>query len=278
MHKFSSARVLALTCALALGTTACSSADLVGNNLQTVSVSFAAEGNAGLAAIVDGNGAAVSSTAPVPAVTKVQLVLTKMELGRTDDIECVGERDDDEQLASSSSTPPVDKSHDCEHVSRDPVLIDMPVDGTLRTQLSVPLAAGTYKKLEAKLEPANGRKPLGAAFLTAHPEFAGVSIRVEGTYNGAPFSFKSSMKSVLHMRFKPPLVIDATTKNATVAVDVSKWFVTVHGEVLDPSNATTGTPARKIIENNIRASFRAFKDDHKRGKDEDNDHSESDSK
>lgn len=272
MHKFSSARALALTCALAaaLGTSACSSADLVGNNAQTVSLSFAADANGGFASAVDANGAVVSSaapTSPVPIVTKVQLVLTKMELGRTDDVECVGESDDD-NVASSSSTPPVDKGHSCEYVSRDPVLIDMPVDGTLRTQLSVPLAPGSYRKLEAKLEPANARHEPGAAFLHAHPDFAGVSIRVEGTHNGVPFAFKSSMKAVLHMRFKPPLVIDATTKNATVAVDVSKWFVSIHGEVLDPSKAATGTPARKIIENNIRASFRAFKDDNKRGKDE----------
>lgn len=272
MDKFSSARPLALICALgaAMGASACSSADLTGSDRQTVSLSFATEANSGFASVTDANGAVVSSTAPtsfVPAVTKVQLVFTKMELGRTDDVECVGEEDDD-QLASTSSTPPVGKGHDCEHVSRDPVLIDMPVDGTLRTQLSVPLAPGSYKKLEAKLEPASGKTELGAAFLTAHPDFAGVSIRVEGTYNGAPFAFTSSMKAVLHMRFKPPLVIDATTRNATVTVDVSKWFVAIHGEVLDPNRATTGTPARKIIENNIRASFRAFKDDHMRGRDE----------
>ncbi len=267
MKTFSTVRALLHACAFTavFGTLACSSADLAGNNLQNVSLSFAAQEDPGFAAAFDGASVAGSSTVAVPAITRVQLVLTKLELGRTDDIACV---DDDDEIEHSSSTSSGDKGHDCEHVSRDPLLIDIPVDGTLQTKLTVPLAAGTYKKLEAKLEPVKSSKPAGAAFLAAHPDFAGISIKVDGTYNGAPFTYRTSMKAVLHMRFKPPLVIDATTTNATVAVDLSKWFLN-GSTVIDPTKALPGSSASEKVEKNIRASFRAFKDNGKKGKDHD---------
>lgn len=279
MKKISSARALIAVGALAtvFAVTACSSSDLAGNDLQTVSLSFTA-GSPNTAALVDGTASVASSTpAVVPAITRVQLVLTKMELGRTDNPGCVGEDDDegdDDEVSSTSSTPPVD-DHDCEDVIRDPILVDMPVDGTLKTQVSVPLAAGTYRKLEAKLEPASSRKSTGAAFLTAHPDFAGISVQVDGTFNGAPFTYKSNMRAELHMRFDPPLVIDATTKNATISVDVSKWFVSGSGEVIDPAKATPGTSASRAVEKNIRSSFHAFKDNERHGK-EGEDHQEKD--
>jgi hypothetical protein len=268
MNKSSSARALVTLCTLAaaLAATACASSDLAGNNLQTVSVSFTAASAAGAASVIDGSASVVSSTpAVVPAISKVQLVLTKMEFARTDDAACVDDEDDedDDHVTSSSSTPPV--SHECEHVSRDPVLVDMPVDGTLKTQLSVPLAAGTYKQIEAKLEPVSSKNSTGAAFLAAHPDFAGISVRVDGTFNGAPFTYKTGLRAGIHMKFNPPLVIDATTKNATISVDVSKWFVTGSGAVIDPTKATPGTSAARTVESNIRTSFRAFEDNHHHG-------------
>lgn len=267
MKTFSTARTLIPVCAFTalFGALACSSADLAGNNLQNVSLSFAVQEGPSVASSWDAASVASSTPAVVPVITKVQLVLTKLELGRTEDIECVG---DDDEVEHSSSTSSGDKGHDCEHVSRDPLLIDMPVDGTLQTKLTVPLAAGTYKKLEAKLEPVKAGSTKGAAFLAAHPEFAGISVKVDGTYKGAPFTYKTALRAELHMRFKPPLVIDATTTNATIAVDVSKWFVN-GSEVIDPSKAVPGSSASHKVEKNIRESFRAFKDNEKKGKDHD---------
>lgn len=264
MKIFPTARTVVPVCALTLmGTLACSSADVSGNALQNVSLSFAAQEGPSVASVFDGASIAGSTTpAVVPTITKVQLVLTKLQLGRTDDVACV----DDDDIAASSSTSSGDKDHSCEHVSRDPLLIDMPVDGTLQTKLTVPLAAGTYRKLEAKLEPVKSGSSTGSVFLAAHPEFAGVSVKVDGTYNGAPFTYKSALRAVVHMRFKPPLVIDAATTNATITVDVSKWFMN-GSTVIDPTKAVPGSSASHKIEKNIRESFRAFKDNGKKGKD-----------
>ncbi|HEY6088675.1 MAG TPA: hypothetical protein VD771_02690, partial [Gemmatimonadaceae bacterium] len=63
--------------------------------------------------------------------------------------------------------------------------------------------------------------------------------------------------------FDPAFVVDATTKNTTVNVDVRKWFLDSSGAALDPTD-----PASRLqIERNIRRSFHAFEDNHERGED-----------
>jgi hypothetical protein len=191
-------------------------------------------------------------------LTKVQLVMDKIELNETESTSCVSEIED-------SGDDHAEAGAECEDVSRDPVLIDVPLDATLRTALSVPLPAGTFTKLEAKLEPARDN---AAAFNTANPNLVGKSVRVEGTYKGTPFVFTSAVRAGLEMSFNPPLVIDATTTNATVNIDVAKWFLNSSGSVIDPSTATPGSSALQSIEDNIRRSFHAFEDDDESGTDD----------
>jgi hypothetical protein len=69
------------------------------------------------------------------------------------------------------------------------------------------------------------------------------------------------------MEFDPPLVIDETTRNATIAIDVRKWFLTADGAVIDPTTATPGSATLQQIEQNIRRSFHAFEDDNELGED-----------
>jgi len=197
--------------------------------------------------------------------TKVQLVMDKIELNDGETTNCVGE-------IEATGDDHAEVGTECEDVSRDPVLVDIPVDGTLKTALNVPLAAGTYSKLEAKLEPA---RETATAFNAANATLVGKSVRVEGTYGSAatPFVFTSSVRAGLEMSFNPPLVIDATTKNATVSIDVSKWFLDSSNNVIDPNSATPGSAALQTIEDNIRRSFHAFEDDHESGIDDHGGHS-----
>jgi hypothetical protein len=188
---------------------------------------------------------------------RVQLVFGKIELDRTGDAECVAEVEDAND----------DHAHigeECEDVSRDPIMVDVPVDAALHPAINVPLQAGTYSELEAKLEPPRDGS---ASFNAANPTLVGRSVRVEGTYKGNPFVFTSAVRSNLEMQFDPPLVIDETTKNATVSLDVRKWFLDNNGAVIDPTGVTAGSAARLLIENNIRRSFHAFEDDNERGED-----------
>ncbi len=241
---------------------ACGS-DLTGTNKQNVQISFTT--NASSAA---GTGIRVSPDVIVGeagdlVLTKIQVVVGKIELNEDEETSCVAdieEGDDDHG----------EVGEECEDVSRDPVLIDIPADGAAHTVLTVPLTPGTYRKLEAKLEPA---REDATAFNTSNPSLVGKSVRVEGTFKGTPFVFTSAVRRSIEMEFDPPLVIDATTTNATVSIDVAKWFLDRDGRAIDPSTATPGSEALQQIEDNIRRSFRAFEDDDHSGED---DHSEHD--
>ena len=236
------------------------SGDLTGSNLHPVKLSVTSSVlSAPLSSSAMRSSLAVG-TAGNFTITKVQLVVGKIELNDGETTNCV-----DEIEAAGDDHAAV--GAECEDVSRDPVLVDIPVDGTLKAALNVPLAAGTYSKLEAKLEPARND---ATAFNAANTNLVGKSVRVEGTFGnpGVAFVFTSSVRAGLEMSFNPPLVIDATTTNATVSIDVAKWFLDSSNNVIDPSTATPGSAALQQIEDNIRRSFHAFEDDAESGVDD----------
>ena len=244
----------------ALSVVAGCSSDLAGSNRHPVQLSFTTRVAATPTSNVLASDQAVDPAGDL-VLKNVQIVLGKLELDRTGAADCVGEVEDADD----------DHAHigdECEDVSRDPILVDIPVDGTLHPLMSVPLAAGTFTELEAKIEPA---KDKFTAFNAANPKLVGNSVRVRGTIkqNGVPmdFDFTAPVRAKLEMEFDPPLVIDATTKNATISLDVAKWFLDSAGRVIDPTTATPGSANLQQIENNIRRSFHAFEDGHERGED-----------
>ena len=251
-HRIQYTRPLAGIAAL-ITLAACSS-DLTGGNKHPVQLSFTTN------ATVTGAANRVAADLVVgPAnelvIQKIQLVFGKIELDRTGAADCVAEDESGDDHPNMGG--------ECEDVTLNPILVDVPVDDALHPMINIPLAAGTYAQLEARLRPARAN---ATDFNTANPNLVGKSVRVAGTFKGTPFVFTSSVNAKLEMEFDPPLVIDATTKNATVSIDVSKWFLNSSGQVIDP---TTGTQDSNLsqIENNIRRSFHAFEDDHERGED-----------
>lgn len=238
---------------------ACSS-DVTGSNRHNVQLSFTTNTSATSAANRVAADLVVGPNDEL-ALQKVQLVFGKIELDQTGNVECIREDEDDDENSGPGSD---DMRDGCEEVELDPLLVDVPVDDALHPVINVPLPAGTFEELEAKLAPARDRF---TAFNAAHPDLVGKSIRVEGTFKGTPFVFTSPVRAKLEMDFDPPLVIDETTRNATVAIDVRKWFLNSAGAVIDPTAATPGSLSLQQIENNIRRSFHAFEDDEERGED-----------
>lgn len=249
-----------IACIAALMTMVACSSDVTGGNRHPVQLSFTT--NVGVSSAANRVAAdLVVGESSELVIQKVQLVFGKLELDRTGTPDCVGEAEADDDTGGDDRGRHQDG---CEDVSRNPLLVDVPVDDALHPVINVPLPAGTFQELEAKLEPARDRF---TDFNTANPDLVGKSVRVEGTFNGTPFVFSSALRSKLEMEFDPALVIDETTKNATVSIDVRKWFVNADGAVIDPTTATPGSDNQQLIENNIRRSFHAFEDDEERGED-----------
>jgi len=137
--------------------------------------------------------------------------------------------------------------------------------------VDVAVPAGTYSGVQAKLDavrPVDG-EPGASAFLTAHPDFQGISVKATGVFTDASntthaFTFTSEVDAELDARFEPPVTLASATKNFTIAVDVASWFKDASGAVIDPTNPANA----EVIERNIRRSARAFEDDDHDGVDD----------
>lgn len=192
----------------------------------------------------------ITSGADALVLTRVQLVLGEVELKTSETVTC------------DNSGPGSDPS--CAELDVGPVLVDLPLSAGVQTDMTVTIPEGTYREIEFKLELADDDTGAEAAFLAANPGFRNTSVRVEGTFNGQPFVFTSSVEAEMEFHLEPPMVVDATGANVTVFVDVGSWFRAAGGVLINPANLS-GT-LRSTVEANIRASFEAFGDDDRDGR------------
>lgn len=188
-------------------------------------------------------------------INQVRLVLGEIELE-------LATADCSEDRRGGSGSGVSGGGDECPEIELNPVLVDVPLSGTATLDLGVLVPAGSYRELEFKIEKADDDTGPEADFLRAHPEFRGVSVRVDGTFNGQPFTFKSALEAEIELEFNNAFVVDASEpRNLTISVDVASWFKGADGTVLDPAN---GTNALRIGQN-IRFSFAAFGDDDRNG-------------
>jgi hypothetical protein len=96
-----------------------------------------------------------------------------------------------------------------------------------------------------------------------------VSVRVEGTFNGTAFTYTGAPQTELEAVFNPALAVDAAPVNLTVHVDLNSWFRNQAGALIDPSTANPGGANAGVVSDNIRRSLKAFHDDNRDGRDDD---------
>jgi hypothetical protein len=195
-------------------------------------------------------------------ITRAQLVVARLELGLAG-AACASDvaAGDDEE----------DDDDGCAELELAPSVVDLPVNGTIVDALTVNVPAGSYSSLEGRIRPIGGNRGHGhgsSAFLAAHPELDGVSVLVEGTFNGEPFRFTSDVSTGIEESFSPALTVDASPLNVTVNVDLASWFASRAGGLIDPRTAVAGGANAQLVADNIRRSFHAFRDDDRDGHDD----------
>jgi hypothetical protein len=184
-------------------------------------------------------------------ITRVQLVFAKIELARGGNEDCI----DDEQQSS-----------DCDALHADPALVELPVNGSLKRLFIADVPPGSYEFLQAKVHfVAGGGNSPAAAFLAAHPDLAGVSVRVYGTFDHAPFTYTSGAEANISAEFSPPIEVGKKGLNLTVRVDIGSWFLDRSDILIDPRTALPGGPNDNLVDQNIHHSFQAFEDDDEDG-------------
>lgn len=192
-------------------------------------------------------------------IDRAALVLSEIELEGTLD-------------ACDAPTFDDDGSDDdgCEEFDAGPFLLELPLDGNVDQVLEVFVASGVYSKLEFELDKVDDDDAAETAFLQAHPEFDGVSIRVEGTWNGEPFVFVQQVDAEHELYLNPALEVaeGGEARNLTLRLDISSWFMRGDGTLVDPATALGGQPNEELVEDNIERSFELFEDDDHDGEDD----------
>lgn len=189
----------------------------------------------------------------VIVITRAQIVLREIELKLQNDDGCesLGMNDDD----------------GCEEFSTDAMLVDLPLNGQVATEITIVPDPGVYDEIDFEVhKPESGGDD--DAFLALHSDFEGVSIRVQGTFNGESFTYESDLDVEQENQLNPPLAITETGvgTNVTMHVDLSTWFRN-GTSLVDPRTANKGGANEGIVKENIKTSFKAFEDEDRDGND-----------
>lgn len=185
-------------------------------------------------------------------ITRVALVIKKVELERSGGVQSVG------SLSSEG-----EDEDGKEELELGPILVEVPLDGDVERVFSATLPEGSYREVEMEIHKPSHDDASDAAFVQAHPEFAGVSIRVEGRFDGAAFTFTQNLDAEQEYELDPPLVVGPgeAPANLTLRVDLSTWFARADGSLVDPRTAAPGGAGYEVVKENIKRSFHAFEDD-----------------
>lgn len=245
--------VMAGTLAILGVAAACSDSTSPAARGQTVGLSFAGVKPPGVSGAMAVGGLladtlTVTDGTNTLKITSAEIVVREIELKRA------------QTAVDCDSTANEDA---CEEFTLGAVLVSLPLASGVDTRLEVAVDSGTYSEVEFDIhKPGNDSTDL--AFTAANPTWpTNISIRVQGTYNGTPFTFTSALNESQEFTFSPPLVIDASgsTTNLTIRLDLSTWFRNgTAGPLVDPATANAGGANENLVKDNIKASIKAFED------------------
>jgi hypothetical protein len=242
---------------LAVGVAACGDGVGPGDD-ATVSLSFTTRAPGAAAApgffasvvadtLVDGTNTLV--------ITKGEIVLREIELKKQQYDDCNESMSDD----------------DCEEFETGPILVDLPLDGSVETEITIAPAADTYDELEFEIHKVSNDDPEDAQFRADYPHMVGKSIRIEGSFNGAAFVYETDLDVEQEFDLVPPITVTETTgaANVTVLLDLNQWFRDGSGNLLNPETGNKSGVNESLIKENIKQSVEAFEDDDYDGHDDD---------
>ena len=148
-------------------------------------------------------------------------------------------------------------------------IVNFDLSGGITTVAVGTVPAGSYDEVRFKIHKPEDNQ------VVADPEFKigtsgdeRFSFIIKGQYNNQSFVYRSSKSMSEELDLVPPLVVSDQNNsvNITILIDVSKWFIDPQsGATLDP----TYPQNENIIDDNIKDSFKAFKDNDKDGLEED---------
>lgn len=159
------------------------------------------------------------------------------------------------------------EAEDCGVIWQGPTLVSLPIGSSgAEHMFTASVPTGSYTRVQFQIH-----KPSGDAdfqFLEDHPEYDGVSVRVVGSWNANAFVYTTGVTDVQGVTFSPPLEVNEPSANFTLLVDLSGWFWTPGGALIDPATAMGDGANAVLVHQNVIRSFRAFADEDEDGADD----------
>jgi hypothetical protein len=148
-----------------------------------------------------------------------------------------------------------------------PFVINFKLDGSLKELLSGYVVRDFYTKAKFKVhKPEDNETIPDPDFREGSSGNQRYSFIIKGTYNGAPFVYKSKKSMNIVINLNKTSNINLKNQNLTVVFNKSLWFMN-GSTVLNPNLSQN----ENMIDDNIKNSFkRVFVDDNKDGRPDDN--------
>jgi hypothetical protein len=218
--------------------------------LQFATTHPSSPGAAGPVWIPAGDSALIAFGRDTIIVRNIELAMRKIEMAAFDAGDCEGSPDEHEEP--------------CTQLAEEMLLVDPPLRQSAESTLTVPAPVDTFSLLQFQIQKPEPTE--NGAFLSAHPGFSGTSIRLSGTYSRSgtrnDFVYTTDWGEKEQLELAPPVLVTAgATVGVTLRMDVAAWFLNADRTALvDPATANQGQPNEHMIKDNIRMSFRAFRD------------------
>jgi len=143
-----------------------------------------------------------------------------------------------------------------------PYVLFLNLNSHINTIGSGYIPVGTYDKIQFEIHKLSDNEPI------PDPEFSEgglkFSVIAKGTYNGVRFVYKSDKSAKQKLSFPKTLIVTETESNVTLQISPYIWFLDSNNQYMDPNNPNHSEIDNNIKEN-IKASFKAWKDNNKDG-------------
>lgn len=149
-------------------------------------------------------------------------------------------------------------SNDSVNFKTGPFVLKLNMNSSVNLISTAYIPEGTYDKVMFEVHKLQDGEIVDTAFSFGGGRY---SVVVYGKFNLVPFIYRSAKSAKQKITFSPGVGISSTTKsNITLKVQPYTWFWN-GSDYMDPSIISN----ENDIDNNIKASFKAFKDNDKNG-------------
>lgn len=157
----------------------------------------------------------------------------------------------------------VTNSSDSTNFKTGPYVLYLNLNSNVNIIGSGYIPVGTYDKIQFEVHKLSDNEPIpDPEFVEGNSRF---SVVAKGTYNGVRFVYKSDKSAKQKLNFPNALIVTETKSNITLQIKPYIWFIDSNNQYMDPNDENNKGEIDNNIKENIKASFKAFKDNNKDG-------------